>query len=103
MGYVQHNFFTPIPRVGSIGELNETLLLKCQKHAKDHRVPGTGLTVEEAWQEEKKVLLSLPPKPYDCFRYADHQVPGTEVILPGQGPGKKLRQPVTETAVSCKL
>ena len=74
VGYALRNFFTPIPRVDSIAELNETLLLKCRKHAESHKVPGTALTIEQAWEEEKKALLTLPPKPYDCFRYAEVRV-----------------------------
>jgi len=34
-------------------------------------VPGTNLTIEEAWQVKKKHLLPLPARQFDCCRYVE--------------------------------
>jgi transposase len=65
VGYMRRNYFVPVPRVSSFAELNELLLQRLA--ADDQRgVPGKGVTVGEAWEEEKAKLLPLPHFPHRC-------------------------------------
>lgn len=80
VGYIKRNFLTPMLQISSLAELNEILLDRCEKHAKNHKVPGTGLTVEKAWEEEKKMLLPLPERPFDCFSYAEVKANSSQLI-----------------------
>lgn len=80
VGYVKRNFLTPIPRVKTLDELNELLLAGCSKYAANHKVPGTDLTVEQAWAKEKELLLPLPARPFDCFSYAEVKANKSQLI-----------------------
>jgi len=68
VGFVRRNFFVPLPQCASLEELNSFLLAKCLKYAEEHKVPGTDKTVAFVWEEEKQILLPLPPKPFACCR-----------------------------------
>lgn len=80
MGYVKRNFLTPMIHVNSMEELNKVLLTRCEKYAQKHKVPGTNLTIQEAWEEEKKLLLPLPARPFDCFNYAEVKANRSQLI-----------------------
>ena len=80
VGYAKRNFLTPMPHVNSMDELNEILLARCEKYAQTHKVPGTNLTIQEAWEEEKKLLLPLPARPFDCFNYAEVKANKSQLI-----------------------
>jgi transposase len=67
-GFVERNFFTPLPQAGTWTEINDSLLEQCLRYARTHKVPGTKINVEEAWQIEKKHLLPLPKRHFDCCR-----------------------------------
>lgn len=70
-GFAKRNFLVPLPQVSCLEELNEFLIGKCLEYAREHKVPGTEKTVAEAWEEEKKALLSLPAKPFACCRVVE--------------------------------
>lgn len=80
VGYVKRDFLTPIPRVKTLDELNELLLAGCTRYAAGHKVPGTDLTVEQAWAQEKKLLLPLPARPFDCFSYAEVKANKSQLV-----------------------
>lgn len=80
VGYVKRNFLTPIPHVKSLDELNELLLAGCAKYAASHKVPGTDLTVEQARAKEKKLLLPLPARPFDCFSYTEVKANKSQLV-----------------------
>lgn len=65
VGYMRRNYFVPVPRVSSFAELNEMLLERLLGDD-ERRVPGQGVTIGEAWEEEKAQLLPLPRFPHRC-------------------------------------
>lgn len=70
-GFTERNFFTPEPEAKTWTEINTLLIERCLKYARTHKAPGTNLTVEEAWQAEKKHLLPLPVRQFDCCRHIE--------------------------------
>ncbi|NLI11753.1 MAG: IS21 family transposase [Peptococcaceae bacterium] len=97
-GFVERNFFTPIPEVGTWEELNTCLVEKCLQYAKTHQVPGTKITVEAAWQAEKGHLLPLPKKHFDCCRRVEVEAAKNQLVrfennfysIPGAWVGQHL-------------
>lgn len=65
--FAQRQFFTPVPSVSSLEELNQILLEKCISY-ENTTVPRSSLTVGEAFVQELPIMLPLPPRPLDCFR-----------------------------------
>jgi transposase len=65
VGYVRRNYFVPIPRVKSYEELNQ-LLLEWLLADEERKAPGGKMTVKEAFEREKDLLLPLPKYPYRC-------------------------------------
>lgn len=65
--YAKQQFFTPMPSVSSLDELNQWLLEKCMAY-ENQKVPRTPMTVGEAFLQEKGKMLPLPPSPLDCYR-----------------------------------
>ncbi len=65
VGYMRRNYFVPVPRVSSFAELNEMLLERLSRDD-ERRVPGKGVTIGEAWEQEKTQLLPLPRFPHRC-------------------------------------
>ena len=65
VGFMRRNYFVPVPRVSSFAELNRMLL---ERLAADEgrRVPGKGMTIGQAWEEEKSKLIPLPRFPHRC-------------------------------------
>lgn len=56
--------------------------------AATHRVPGTGVSVAEAWAAEKKHLLPLPPHPFPCCRYVETRAAQNQQVRCGGESGK---------------
>lgn len=67
VGYARRNWLVPLPRVKDYEELNAYLLAKCLANEK-HVVHGMKESVGEMFEREKPILLSLPPRHYECFR-----------------------------------
>lgn len=67
VGYARRNFFVPLPRVESFGELNRLLIKKCQREDERH-LPGCKETIGRMWQKEKEKLLPLPKRSFPCCR-----------------------------------
>lgn len=65
--FAQKQFFTPVPSVSSLEELNYFLLEKCISY-ETTTVPRSSLTVGEAFVQEQQIMLPLPPQPLDCCR-----------------------------------
>ncbi|MFS0623408.1 IS21 family transposase [Brevibacillus sp. 179-C8.2 HS] len=64
---VKQQFFTPMPSVASLNELNDWLLQKCLSY-EDTRVPRSTITVGEAFIQDKECMLPLPSHPLECYR-----------------------------------
>jgi transposase len=67
VGYNRRNFLVPVPEIEQFQEFNEQLFEKCEKDGERehyrHKVP-----MRELWEEERKILLTLPPYPYEIFK-----------------------------------
>ncbi|WP_289140457.1 Mu transposase domain-containing protein [uncultured Brevibacillus sp.] len=64
---VKQQFFTPMPSVSSLDELNQWILEKCVAY-ENAKVPRSTLTVGQAFMQDKENMLPLPPRPLDCCR-----------------------------------
>jgi len=64
VGYARRNYMVPVPRAGSLAELNSRLLEQCLAYG-DHRIAGRSETVSELFEQEKRHLIPLPPEPYE--------------------------------------
>lgn len=63
VGYARRNYMVPVPVAESLEELNQRLLEACMAYG-SHRMVGRDRSVEELFEEEKPVLLPLPPVPF---------------------------------------
>ncbi|KUK52576.1 MAG: Integrase core domain-containing protein [Desulfotomaculum sp. 46_296] len=97
-GFVERNFFTPLPQADTWTEINNCLLGRCLQYAKTHQVPGTKISIEEAWQIEKKHLLPLPKRQFDCCRRVEVEAAKNQLVrfennfysVPGTWVGQRL-------------
>lgn len=68
VGFARRNFFTPLPEVATVEELNEMLWARCQDYGRRTR-RGQTLSVTELWEQERlSSLRRLPAVPFDCSR-----------------------------------
>lgn len=68
VGYTRRNMLVPVPVITDFDAFNEELLRLCDAdHAREHYEHG--ITLNELWEEEKRVLLALPQYEYTVFRY----------------------------------
>lgn len=79
-GFVERNFFTPLPEAKTWVEMNTLLMDRCLQYARTHKVPGTNMTVLEAWQVEKKHLLSLPSRQFECCRHIEVEAAKNQLV-----------------------
>jgi hypothetical protein len=80
MGFVHRNLFTPVPEAEDWEGLNRLLAERCRYYAATHRVPGTSISVAEAWASEKKHLLPLPPHAFPCCRYVQTRAAQNQLV-----------------------
>ncbi|WP_443092400.1 Mu transposase domain-containing protein, partial [Dictyobacter arantiisoli] len=65
VGYTRRNFLVPLPTATSFADLNKQVLERCE--AEDSRtVSRENQTIGQAWEQERSLLLALPPSDYDC-------------------------------------
>ena len=67
VGYVRRNALVPVPEVRSLEELNTHLRKWCERE-KERTVPGLKGTIGERLVADRKVLLPLPPQPFDTAK-----------------------------------
>ncbi len=65
VGYARRNFLVPLPRVVSLEELDALLREHCQGSL-GRRLQSRDQTVAEAWEEDRRHLLPLPPRHWPC-------------------------------------
>ena len=65
----ERQFFSPVPRVASVDELNEMLVAQCIKEL-DRKAPAphTGKTMGELFEDEKEHLFELPAQRFEACR-----------------------------------
>jgi len=65
VGYTRRNFMVPLPIAASFEDLNRQVLERClQEDART--VARETQTIGEAWEQERSLLLPLPPSDYEC-------------------------------------
>ena len=62
VGFIERNFFTPLPEADTWEELNARLVEKCRQYAKTHKVPGTKVAVEAILAGRERTPLTPAPK-----------------------------------------
>jgi len=67
VGYVQRNYFVPLPDVDSFEELNEVLYQRCRANL-NRTITGRGKSIGQMLEEERAHFLPLPKHPFDCCR-----------------------------------
>jgi hypothetical protein len=68
VGYTRRNMLVPVPVITDFDTFNEELMLRCDAdHERDHYLHGVPL--KELWEEDKRVLLTMPEYEYDVFSY----------------------------------
>jgi len=75
----ERQFFSPIPHVCSMDELNDKLLADCKLELlRKAPAPHAGKTINDLYEEEKQNLYELPPQKFDACRristFADKQL-----------------------------
>lgn len=70
VGYARRNFMVPVPRVASLEELNQKLILDCLNYRDNHKVESHSLTVRAAYDEEWYSLSAIPSYRFDTSRTA---------------------------------
>ena len=65
VGYIQRNFFAPIPDVANFDELNQHLQSCCEKDVQ-RQVRGKKESVAELWETDKNQMMPLPKQDYQA-------------------------------------
>ena len=68
VGFIRRNLLVPVPRVGSLAELNALLRAGCDRPSASSRARDGRLTAE-ALPEDLAAMLSLPSAPFDAVRW----------------------------------
>jgi len=97
VGYVQRNFFAPIPKAKDFAELNAVLHQACLNDMQ-RSVRGENRTVAEVWQSEKSSLLPLEGHDFRaCSNHLATVNPYSQVVfetnrysVPAEYVGKQL-------------
>jgi len=64
VGFARRNFLVPPPQVDSFEQLNDQLLASCLADDR-RRIDRQPVTIGEAWEQEKALLLPLPKHDFD--------------------------------------
>ena len=73
VGFSRRNFCVPIPRVGSMEELNDILRKACLAY-RTHKVQGKEASVGALFETEKDALYPLPSYAYDSAKRVEAKV-----------------------------
>ena len=66
--FVERNFFSPLPEADSIEELNDYLRLRCEEYLDREHPELPGVSIREALERERGLLLPLPRHDVECCR-----------------------------------
>jgi hypothetical protein len=97
VGFSRRNWMVPPPHFGTLEELNQYILAKCQED-EARTVDGQPHTIGEAWQIEKTLLSPLPARAFDPVvkygglvdNYCTVSVKDTHYSVPASFVGKAL-------------
>lgn len=67
-GFVERNFFSPLPEADSIEELNGYLRRRCEEYLDREHPELPGVSIREALERERGLLLPLPRHDVECCR-----------------------------------
>jgi hypothetical protein len=74
VGYSRRNFFVPVPRVGSIEELNQKLLDACLNYRENHKVAYRQNSVKIMYLQELQFLKPIPRYRFDTSKTSTARV-----------------------------
>lgn len=77
---LERRFATPVPCVSDIDALNRHLLNCCQKE-RDRTVSGRSETIGQMFEEERRVALELPLRPFDACIQQIRQADKYQTVL----------------------
>lgn len=69
VGYVRRNYFSPVPTITDLEEVNRELSLWCKSLREKRKVYGTQKSVGEYYEVEKRQLQALPSGKTEVGRY----------------------------------
>lgn len=99
VGYSRRNFLVPVPRVADIEELNRMLWNECINYRQKHKVENRQHPVHVMFQEEAKVLNTIPRYRFDTSKTAIAKVDDFSTVRYEKNnysvPTKYLRKDVT--------
>ena len=67
VGYSRRNYLVPMPKVSSFEELNDHLMERCLRHG-NHHISGQEGSINELFEVERPLLLSLPEAVYPVIK-----------------------------------
>ena len=79
VGFIRRNLLVPVPRVGSIGELNALLRDGCDRLNAASRARD-GRPAPQALAEDLAAMLALPSAPFDAVRWVRCRSDGRGVV-----------------------
>lgn len=66
--YNRSNLFVPVPRFNSVERYNQQLLMRHEEKASEFHYKKQ-VPIRQLFEEDRKALLVLPPKPFNVCRY----------------------------------
>ncbi|MCA9239609.1 MAG: transposase, partial [Planctomycetales bacterium] len=79
VGYGRRNFLVPVPRVGSLEELNAELWKRCEADL-GRTLRGKSQTKRELLTEDQQAMLGLPGQPFDARRVTQASACGLSLV-----------------------
>lgn len=69
VGYIRRNYFSPVPTITDLDEVNKELSLWCKGLREKRKVYGTQKSVGECYEDEKRQMQSLPSGQIEVGRH----------------------------------
>lgn len=79
VGRHRRNHLVPVPQLADLAELNRMLLAGCESDF-GRRIDGRTVTIRDAWQVERPLLLGLPADPFDACETAAPRVDAKSLV-----------------------
>ena len=79
VGFGRRNFLVPVPKVGSLEELNAELITRCDADL-DRTLRGKSQSKRELLKEDQQAMLELPRQPFDARRVTQATACGLSLV-----------------------
>jgi len=100
IGFIRENFFVPVPKFDTLEELNDRLLSFLISVSRTKKHPAyADKTPHDLYEQEKGLLIPLPPHGYECCRvthasvttYSTVHFETNQYSVPGEYVGKAVQ------------